>query len=149
MPQFAQIATTYASQIFWLVIVFGLIYFVIGKGMLPKIDATVGARNDKIASDLAAAESARATADETEAAYRARMDEARAAALKAKQEAKTAATLEAEKRVKAVGRFAGTACNLEVSGDLRVASIDRRLDLGKHPKPDDDEDRAEKDRQPQ
>jgi F-type H+-transporting ATPase subunit b len=102
MPQFAQIATTYASQIFWLLIVFGLIFVVIGNGMLPRIQATVDARNDKIASDLAAAETARATAEETEAAYRARMEEARAAALKAKQQAKTAATLEAEKRVKAI-----------------------------------------------
>ena len=102
MPQFTHIATTYASQIFWLVIVFGLIYFVIGKGMLPRIDATVTARNDKIASDLAAAEAARATADETEAAYRAQMDEARAAAAKAKAEAKSAAALETEKKVKAI-----------------------------------------------
>lgn len=101
MPQIAQIAATYASQIFWLLIVFGLIYFVIGKGMLPKIEAVVDARDQKIASDLAAAEAARAKADETEAAYRARIEEARAAALKATQEAKTASTLEAETRVKA------------------------------------------------
>ena len=102
MPQIAQIAATYASQIFWLLIVFGLIYFVIGQGMLPKIEATVEARDQKIASDLAAAEAARLRADETEAAYRASMDEARAAALKARNDAKAAAALEAEKRVKAV-----------------------------------------------
>lgn len=100
MPQIAQIAATYASQIFWLLIIFGLIYFVIGKGMLPKIEATVDARDQKIASDLAAAEAARAKADETEASYRARIEEARAAALKATQDAKSAATAEAEKRVK-------------------------------------------------
>ena len=102
MPQFSQIATTFASQIFWLAVFFGLTFFVIGRGMLPKIAGTVEARNQKIASDLVAAEAARAIADETEAAYRARMEEARAASLKAKQDAKTAATLEAEKRVKAV-----------------------------------------------
>lgn len=101
MPQIAQIAATYASQIFWLLIVFGLIYFVIGKGMLPKIEATVDARDQKIASDLAAAEAARAKADETEASYRARIEEARADALKATQDAKSIATAEAEKRVKA------------------------------------------------
>ena len=101
MPQIAQIAATYASQIFWLVIVFGLIYFGIGRGMLPKIEKTVEARDRKIADDLAAAERARAKADETEEAYRARMDEARATALKATQEAKTRAALDAEKRVKA------------------------------------------------
>jgi len=102
MPQIAQIAATYASQIFWLLIIFGLIYVGIGKGMLPKIEATVEARDQKIASDLAAAEAARAKADETEAAYRASIEEARNASLKAKAEAKAAATLEAEKKVKAV-----------------------------------------------
>lgn len=101
MPQIAQIAATYASQIFWLLIIFGLIYFVIGKGMLPKIEATVEARDQKIASDLAAAEAARAKADETEAAYRAKIEEARATVLKATQDAKSSATAEAEQRVKA------------------------------------------------
>ena len=50
--------------------------------MLPKIQSTVDARDKKIADDLAAAEAARAAADETEAAYRARIDESRAEALK-------------------------------------------------------------------
>jgi len=101
MPQIAQIAATYASQIFWLLIVFGLIYFVIGKGMLPKIEATVDARDKKIADDLAAAQAARSTAEATEAAYRAKMEEARAAAMKAAADAKAASAIEAEKKVKA------------------------------------------------
>ena len=49
-----------------------LIYFGIGKAMLPKIQSTVEARDKRIADDLAAAEAARVAADETEAAYRAR-----------------------------------------------------------------------------
>lgn len=101
MPQIAQIVDTYASQIFWLLIVFGLIYFGIGQAMLPKIEKTVEARDAKIAGDLAAAEAARAKADETEEAYRARMDAARADALKATQAAKAASAADAEKRVKA------------------------------------------------
>ena len=63
MPQIAQILETYASQFFWLLIVFGLIYFTIGQGMLPKIEANMEARDRKIADDLAAAERARAEAD--------------------------------------------------------------------------------------
>jgi F-type H+-transporting ATPase subunit b len=101
MPQIAQIAATYASQIFWLLITFGLIYFVIGKGMLPKIEATVDARDKKIADDLAAAQAARSKADDTEAKYRAKMDEARAAAMKTAADAKAASTADSEKRVKA------------------------------------------------
>lgn len=101
MPQIAQILETYASQIFWLLIVFGLIYFGIGKAMLPKIEATVESRDRKIADDLAAAQTAHADADKTEEAYRAKIDAARAAAQKATQEAKAASALEAEQRVKA------------------------------------------------
>jgi len=101
MPQIAQIAATYASQIFWLLITFGLIYFVIGKGMLPKIEATVDARDKKIADDLAAAQAARSKADDTEAKYRAKMDEARVAAMKTAADAKAASAIDSEKRVKA------------------------------------------------
>lgn len=101
MPQIAQIAATYASQIFWLLIVFGLIYFGIGKAMLPKIESTVEARDRKISDDLAAAQRARAEADGTEEAYRKAMDSARASALKATQEAKAQAGRDAEIRVKA------------------------------------------------
>ena len=86
MPQIAQIIETYASQIFWLLIVFGLIYFGIGKAMLPKVAGTVEARDRKIADDLAEAERARARADEIETAYNARITEARAAAQKAAQD---------------------------------------------------------------
>lgn len=101
MPQIAQLAATYASQFFWLAIVFGLIYFGIGRSMLPKIEATMDARDRKISGDLAAAERARATADATEEAYRTRMSEARAEAVKATQTAKDAAAAAAADRVKA------------------------------------------------
>jgi F-type H+-transporting ATPase subunit b len=101
MPQIAQIAETYASQIFWLVIIFGLIYFGIGKAMLPKVEGVIDARDKRIADDLAEAGRARATADEIEADYRARIAEAHADALKAAQAAKAKSAGEAETRVKA------------------------------------------------
>ena len=63
MPQISQILATYASQFFWLLIVFGLIYFTVGRVMLPKVEATMDARNRKIADDLAAAEHARSEAN--------------------------------------------------------------------------------------
>lgn len=119
MPQIAQIVETYASQIFWLLIVFGLIYFGIGKAMLPKIEATVESRDRKIADDIAAAERAHALADETEATYRAKIDAARASAQKATQEAKAASALEAEARVKAVDAELATKT---AEADARIAA---------------------------
>ena len=59
MPQIAQIAEIYASQLFWLAIFFGAIFFVVGLGMVPKIQATVDARDAQIAADLKTAEGAR------------------------------------------------------------------------------------------
>ncbi|MFM2302302.1 MAG: hypothetical protein RLZZ84_2038 [Pseudomonadota bacterium] len=70
MPQISQLAATYASQIFWLLVFFGFIFFVIGKGMVPKVMATVEARDNQIAGDLAAAEAARKGADAEEEAWR-------------------------------------------------------------------------------
>ena len=61
----------YLSQWFWLLLVLGRIYFVVGRGIVPKVEATVDPRDTKIAADLAAAERAQAEADATEEAYRA------------------------------------------------------------------------------
>ena len=101
MPQIAQISATYASQIFWLLITFGLLYFVVGRGMVPKIQATVDAREGRIAGDLAAAEAARAEADRVEAAWRSEMDAARVAAMAETNAAKARATHAFEAQVKA------------------------------------------------
>ena len=88
MPQIAQIGEIFASQLFWLAIVFGLIFFVVGLGMMPKIQATVDARNDRIAGDLAKAQAARESADALEQSYRDRMDQSRADAARVAAEAK-------------------------------------------------------------
>ena len=70
MPQIAQLSETFASQIFWMLVFFGLVFFVIGRGMVPKVMATVESRDKQIAGDLAAAEAARTAADAQEEAWR-------------------------------------------------------------------------------
>ena len=99
MPQLNQLALVAYSQFFWLLVVLGLIYFGIGKAMLPKIQSTVDAREQRIADDLAAAEQARAEADATEEAYRLRMDESRADAGKLTAKAKADGAKSTEARV--------------------------------------------------
>ena len=99
MPQIAQIAEIYASQLFWLVIAFGII-FAMSLTMLPKIQGTVDQRDSQIAGDLAAAEAARKAADAAEEAHRARAEANRAEALKVTQAAKDEAAREAEARLK-------------------------------------------------
>ena len=67
MPQIDQISTIYASQLLWLLLVFAIIFVVIGNWMMPKIEGTIHARNDKIQGDLDAAEKARDGAASTQA----------------------------------------------------------------------------------
>lgn len=101
MPQLSQIGEIYASQLFWLAIVFALIYFGIGKAMVPKIERTIDDRNARISGDLAAAEAARAGAEQSEREYQAGLESARSEALRAVGEARAQATVTAETKVKA------------------------------------------------
>ena len=100
MPQLNQLSEVAFSQFLWLAIGLGFIFFVVARGMVPKIQATVDAREKKIAGDLEQAQAARVAADETEAAWRASMDAARAEAAKIAQEAKQQSALETEAKVK-------------------------------------------------
>ena len=101
MPQLYQLSDVIFSQLFWLAVALGFIFFVIARGMVPKIHATVDQREGKIAGDLSQAQAARQAADETEAAWRARMDAARAEAARIAQEAKQTSASETEAKVKA------------------------------------------------
>jgi F-type H+-transporting ATPase subunit b len=101
MPQITQLPLIFFSQLFWLLLVFGIIFFGIGRGMLPKIQGTIEAREKKIAEDLERAQAARAGAEETEAAWRARMDAARSEAARLAQEAKQESARQTEAKVKA------------------------------------------------
>ena len=128
MPQIAQIDATFASQLFWLIVTFGIIYLVIGRGMLPKIGATVDARDKRISDDLAEAERARAAADETEEAYRARTEQSRAEALKVTQAAKDASAREAEAKAKAADAELGAKV-AEAEARIRAASEAAMADI--------------------
>ena len=121
MPQISQISEIFASQLFWLVLTFALIYFVIGRGMLPKIEATVEARDQRISGDIAAAEEARRVAEQVEEANRARAEANRAEAMKVTQAAKDEAARKAEVRIKAAD--AETAVRVEAEeARIRAAS---------------------------
>mgnify|MGYP001030769213 CR=1 FL=1 len=101
MPQIAQLAATYSSQIFWVLITFGFVFFVIGLGMVPKVQSTVDARDKRISDDLATAKAAFARADEIEEEYRAKSNASRASAQQIALAAKDAATRDAAARLAA------------------------------------------------
>ena len=101
MPQIAQLAETYASQIFWLLIFFGFTFFVVGKRLIPKVLDTIAFREEQIANDLRVAQSARDTADEQQASWLKLEQKNRDSAQALISQGKTAASKRIEKKVAA------------------------------------------------
>ena len=101
MPQLSQVGEIYASQFFWLAIVFALIYFGIGKAMVPRIERTIDDRAARVAGDLAAAESARAAAHTADEKYQSGLESARGEAHRLAADAKAEAAAATEGKVKA------------------------------------------------
>ena len=128
MPQIEQLPFIFSSQLFWLLLVFGIIFFGIGRGMVPKIQSTVQERERKIAADLERAQQARNEAEETEAAYRERMNASRAEAAKLTQEAKQASARETEAQVRAASEQ--IAKKIEAAeADIRAAADKARAEV--------------------
>ena len=98
MPQIDQLDAFTTSQIFWVLIFFGITFFVIGRGMVPKVMSTVALRDEQISSDLNAAQAARDAADEQEEAWRERenANRAKAQGLIAEAKVKAASASEAK-----------------------------------------------------
>ena len=104
MPQLSQLALVYQSQWFWLLLVLAAIYFFVGRGIVPKVEATVDLRDAQIAADLAEAERLRGEADAAEEAWRARINDAHAEAHALAHDAKDRSLRDTEKRVSAADK---------------------------------------------
>ena len=128
MPQIVQLPQIFWSQLFWLLLVFGIIYFAIGRGMVPKIQSVVDDRDKKIADDLAAAQKARDDAEAVEAAYRERIEATRADAMKLAAEAKQDAAREVEKRLAAIDAEIGKRTD-DAQARIRDAAEKARKEL--------------------
>jgi F-type H+-transporting ATPase subunit b len=123
MPQIEQLSEIFASQIFWLLVFFGLTFLVVGLGMVPKVMGTVDLRDQQIAGDLAAAQAARNAADSEEAAWRKRENENRAAAQALIAEAKGKAAKASEAKLAAAqGRLDARLAEAEAAIEAARAS---------------------------
>jgi F-type H+-transporting ATPase subunit b len=96
LPQFE--FQWWAGEIFWMLVVFGLLLFLFARVFVPRIGGTIAAREDKIGGDIG---EARRLRDEAEAQSRDAADElaqARARAQKLAADAKAAAAAESMAR---------------------------------------------------
>ena len=129
MPQIDQIAETLSSQVFWLLVFFGLTFLVVGLGMVPKVMGTVDLRDQQIAGDLSAAQAARDEATAQEDAWRKRENANRAAAqgvigeAKAKAAAANAAKL-AETQARLDERLAQAETAIAAARNSALAQIE-------------------------
>jgi F-type H+-transporting ATPase subunit b len=94
----------YLSQWFWLLLVLAAIFFLVGRGMVPKIEATVDRRDAQIAADLAEAERLREEADATEEGWRAKINAAHAEAHDLAHAAKDRSLRDTETKVAAADK---------------------------------------------
>lgn len=117
-PPFDQ--STFASQLVWLAITFGLFYLLMQKVIMPRIAAILGERHDAIARDLDAASRSKADADAAIASY-----EQELAAARAKGNAIAASAREAAKVKAAADRAAIEAALNDkiVAAESRIADI--------------------------
>ncbi len=94
MPQLEQIST-YASQIFWLVVVFAVLFGVMRKVALPRVQGILQERRDRIDDDLARAGALRDEAAGVLRAYEQAQADARAEARRLLRDHQEAAAADA------------------------------------------------------
>src|ERR1700716_4042014 len=71
---------TFAPQLIWLAVTFGLLYLVLKRGVLPRGGEVIEERSDRVKRDLAQAEKLRADTEKALANYEQALGDARAKA---------------------------------------------------------------------
>ena len=99
---------TYGSQLFWLAITFGALYYLMSKIVLPRIATILEERNDRIADDLAEAERLKRETDAAIAAYEQALAEARQKAHGIAQTARDKAKSELDRQRASIEADLGT-----------------------------------------
>ena len=69
--------STFGSQLLWLAITFGILYYMMSKVILPRIGSILETRSDRIEQDMAEAQRLKEETDEAIAAYEQSLSDAR------------------------------------------------------------------------
>jgi len=114
-------ASTFASQILWLVLSFGVLYWVISRVAVPRIGGIVTKRKDKIDGDLGAADNFRKQTDKAIADYEAALATARG----------KAHSIAEETRAKAKGELDGKRAAVEADLAGKVSAAEASIQKAK------------------
>jgi F-type H+-transporting ATPase subunit b len=108
--------TTFASQLFWLAITFGLLYYLMARVIVPRIGGILEDRSDRIVGDLAEAARLKEESERVIETYEAELAEARRKAQAIAEERRTAVNADlAAKRASAEQGLAAKLAEAEAS----------------------------------
>lgn len=110
-------SSSFASQLFWLAITFGIFYLLMSRVVIPRISGILGVRRDRISRDLDEAQRLKDESDAAMAAYEQELAEARNSAHSIGQQARDKAKSAADtKRAK-----------VEADLDEKLAASERQI----------------------
>lgn len=95
-------SSTFLSQLIWLAITFGALYWLMANVILPRFGEVMEARRSRIEGDLDAAAKARADAEEAAAVYEKALSDARANAQALAAKARNELSAKSDERRKSV-----------------------------------------------
>lgn len=117
MPQLD--LSTWTSQIFWLVITFAVLYFVLARFILPKIEDGLTTRGDRIADDIDEAHRMNQEAKQAEMDYQQAVSDAKAKAHNISETTRKSVEGEIEAEMaEAEADFA----TMQIEADARIAT---------------------------
>jgi F-type H+-transporting ATPase subunit b len=121
--------STFSSQIFWLIICFGTLYYLLSRRALPRVSEVLEARQDRIAADLDQAQRLRREAEAALAAYEKAMgqaqDEAQALLAEVQNRLQAeAAERQAELDRQLAGQLADAEAQIAVARERALAEIE-------------------------
>lgn len=121
-------AGTFAGQIIWFAIAFGLLYYVMSKLTLPKVAGILKDRQERIRRDLDEAQGLRDKSHAAEAAYEQSLADARAGSKAIAQETRERLAAETDSRRKALedelaGRLAAAEATIRSRTDDAMSNV--------------------------
>jgi F-type H+-transporting ATPase subunit b len=87
---------TFAPQLFWLALAFGLLYLLLKRVALPRVSEVIEERRERIERDLAKAEGLKAETEQALATYEHALGEARARAIALAKDVRSKLTAEVD-----------------------------------------------------
>jgi F-type H+-transporting ATPase subunit b len=113
--------STYPSQLLWLAITFGLLYYMMSRVALPRVSKILESRSARISDDVNAASAAQKAADDAGAHYEKTLGDAKAIVQKSAQEMREKLAAESDSSRKA----------LEADLNVRLNEAEAKIAAGK------------------